>query len=61
MAESTCKFYIIFCTTYLPTLVKYVSMLEGLNKSFSFVLLSRLLFPGVTIIFVDGSLDEGKS
>ena len=45
---------------HLHTLVKYIFMLEGLNKIFIFfVQLSRLLFP-VLRLFVDGFLNAVK-
>ena len=52
VAESTCKNYNIFYTTCLPTLVKYISMLNGLKKIIFFcTIIYRLLFPGVMIIY----------
>ena len=60
MAESTCKFYIILCTTCLPTLVKYISMLEGLNKIFIFLYYYLDFYSLVLRLFIDGSLNAVK-
>ena len=60
VAESTCKNYIIFCTTCLPTLVKYISMLEGLNKIFFLLYYYRDFYSPVLRLFINGSLNAVK-
>ena len=70
MAESTCKFYLILCTTCLNfsyvyirvlTLVKYISMLEGLNKIFFFCTIIETFIPGCYhYLLMDRSLNAVK-